>query len=190
VFIDGFPALTAEFELDIVDLSTVEGIEVYPGLASVPAPFQAPRAQHRCGVVAVWSRPAPLRAGKRRTEQPVRVATLVERGAVYAAADVDEPARLVVEASPEPVYPEASWKAGVGGEVVIEVVVDTLGRAESGSVSIVTESTPAFGIAAREAIRESVFTVAFKGGRRVRQVVHVPVVFLPGSGGRSDPGSR
>lgn len=182
VFVDGFPATAGEFELDIIDLSTVEGIEIYPGLASVPAEFQATRGQHRCGVIAVWSRPPPLRRIARRADRPAAVETLVGSGRVFRASDVDVAAALVVDESPSPVYPDSAWKQGQGGEVVIEVIVDTLGRVEPASVSIVSETAPAFGAAAREAVRASVFTPAWRAGRRVRQVVHVPVVFRPPGG--------
>ncbi|MBA3890596.1 MAG: TonB family protein [Gemmatimonadaceae bacterium] len=183
VFVDGFPATAGEFELDIIDLSTVEGIEIYPGLASVPAEFQATRGQHRCGVIAVWSRPPRVRRVARRSERPTQVATLVDAGRVYEASDVDVRAMLLADESPAPVYPDSHWNAGVGGEAIIEVIVDTLGRVEPASVSVVSETSPAFGAAAREAVRSSVFAPALKGGRRVRQVVHVPVAFgrQPGS---------
>lgn len=39
---------------DVVDPAGVLGVEVYPGLATVPAEFLAPGA--RCGVVAIWTR--------------------------------------------------------------------------------------------------------------------------------------
>jgi hypothetical protein len=39
---------------EIVDPSAVEGIEVYPGLGSVPAEFSSPEA--RCGTVVIWTR--------------------------------------------------------------------------------------------------------------------------------------
>lgn len=58
VFIDGSPASAGEFDVDIVDLQSVEGIEVYSGSASIPPEFAGPRDMDRCGVIAIWSRPA------------------------------------------------------------------------------------------------------------------------------------
>jgi hypothetical protein len=58
VFMDGFPATAGEFDLDMIDLATVEGIEVYSGLGSLPPEFSGPRDLDRCGVIAIWSRPA------------------------------------------------------------------------------------------------------------------------------------
>lgn len=39
---------------EVVDPASVEGIEVYPGLGSVPAEFSSPEA--RCGTVVIWTR--------------------------------------------------------------------------------------------------------------------------------------
>lgn len=39
---------------EFVDPVSVEGIEVYPGLGSVPAEFSSPQA--RCGTVVIWTR--------------------------------------------------------------------------------------------------------------------------------------
>jgi hypothetical protein len=58
VFVDGSPATAGEFDLDIIDLQSVEGIEVYSGSSSIPPEFSGPRDLDRCGVIAVWSRPA------------------------------------------------------------------------------------------------------------------------------------
>lgn len=58
VFVDGSPATAGEFDLDIIDLQSVEGIEVYSGSSSIPPEFAGPRDLDRCGVIAIWSRPA------------------------------------------------------------------------------------------------------------------------------------
>ena len=39
---------------DLVNLSDLEGLEIYRGLAGVPAEFFTPDA--RCGVIAIWTR--------------------------------------------------------------------------------------------------------------------------------------
>jgi hypothetical protein len=57
IFVDGFlmnrmaGAISVD---DVVSPASVEGIEVYRGLASMPAEFLTPEA--RCGVVAIWTR--------------------------------------------------------------------------------------------------------------------------------------
>jgi hypothetical protein len=57
VFVDGFlmnRLSTAVSVDDLVSPGAVEGIEVYGGIASIPAEFLT--AQARCGVVAIWTR--------------------------------------------------------------------------------------------------------------------------------------
>lgn len=56
VWIDGTPASPIEFNLDAILPQTVEGIEIYSGVASVPAELMAGRFRGQCGVVAVWTR--------------------------------------------------------------------------------------------------------------------------------------
>jgi outer membrane receptor for ferrienterochelin and colicin len=62
IFVDGFllngrSRLTGDTEFtidDAVSPASIEGIEVYRGLSSVPAEFLNPDS--RCGVVVVWTR--------------------------------------------------------------------------------------------------------------------------------------
>lgn len=67
VFVDGSPASAGEFDVDIIDLRSVEGVEVYAGATEVPPEFMGPRDLDGCGVIAIWSRPARPRP-KRGTE--------------------------------------------------------------------------------------------------------------------------
>jgi hypothetical protein len=53
IFMDGRPAGEVRID-DLVHPLDVEGIEVYPGLATVPAEFYD--WDSRCGVVAIWTR--------------------------------------------------------------------------------------------------------------------------------------
>lgn len=58
VYVDGFKlnsSRSGEVAVDeTVSPRSVEGIEVYRGLSSVPAPFMNPEAH--CGVIAIWTR--------------------------------------------------------------------------------------------------------------------------------------
>lgn len=56
VWIDGTPAGVAEFNLDAIPPQTVEGVEIYSGVATVPAELMAGRARGQCGVIVVWTR--------------------------------------------------------------------------------------------------------------------------------------
>jgi protein TonB len=80
-------------------------------------------------------------------------------------------------ATPQPVYPARLREAGVEGSVVVQVVVDTMGRAEPASVRVLQHSESGFDAAALEAIRGARFRPARVWGRAVRVLVQVPVAF-------------
>lgn len=177
VFIDGFPASAGVMDLDMLDLASVEGIEVYSGVATVPPEFTAARGTHGCGVIAVWSRPARKR---RRIEggESANLEQLLASRAVYTADQVEEAAR-VAEGSVSPLYPDSLWRAHISGSVVAEFVVDTAGAMEAGSLRIVSTTHPFFAGAVKAALEDGVFRSAFLGGKPVRQIVQLPFVFEP-----------
>ena len=78
VYVDGVPANAGPFDLDLIDLGSVEGIEVYGGLGSVPGEFAAARGD-RCGVIAIWSRLPPPRSSSRRDRGSERIKSLLHR---------------------------------------------------------------------------------------------------------------
>lgn len=80
-------------------------------------------------------------------------------------------------AAPQPVYPALLREAGVEGVVVVQVVVDTIGRAEPGSVRVLQHSEVGFDASAIAAIRGARFRPARVWGRPVRVLVQVPVAF-------------
>jgi hypothetical protein len=61
VFFDGVPASAGPFDVDMIDLKGVEGIEIYSGSSTIPPEFTGPRDLDRCGVIAIWSRPSRAR---------------------------------------------------------------------------------------------------------------------------------
>ena len=65
----------------------------------------------------------------------------------------------------------------LAGRVVVEVVVDTLGRAEPGSVAIVASSNQGFDPPARDYVRHALFRPARVHGRAVRVLVRLPIDF-------------
>jgi TonB family protein len=180
VFVDGFPATAGEFDLDMLDLGGVEGIEVYGGISSVPPEFSGVREQSvHCGVIAVWSRPSRPRqreAAPAEVQAPVEVASLAD---VLTRGEVEVPARLA-SGSPPPVYPDSLLRAHVAGRVVIEVVVDTLGAPDLSTLAVLASSHERFTAAVRGALAGARFTPAMAGGRRVRQYVQLPYTFTPG----------
>jgi len=177
VFIDGFPASAGPFDLDMVNLKSIEGIEVYSGAASIPMELIGPRGLEQCGVIAIWSRPADTRrAASTRTPPTVDVQPLIESHDVRLANEVDTEARYL-PGSAEPLYPDSLWRAHVDGHVVAQFVVDSGGAVEAGTVTIVSSSHPAFAAAVRAAVPAARFEPAEAGGRHVRQLVQLPFNF-------------
>jgi len=176
VFVDGFPASAGEFDVDIIDPATVEGVEIYMGMLTVPAELSAPRGLEHCGVIAVWSRPFRPKPRPAKTVSPAELQRMVETAVVYTADEVDRPARIEGD-SYAPLYPDSLWRTGTGGQAMVEFVVDAYGRVDMRFFSIISASHPAFGEAVREALGRARFVPATKGGRRVRQLVQLPTRF-------------
>jgi len=104
---------------------------------------------------------------------------------VYAPAMVEErPERI---GGPEPRYPDMLRQAGIEGEVVIECVIDTLGRTEPGSIRVLSSTHILFERPARDVIAASVFRPARLDGRPVRVRVQLPIIFRMAHGGNAAP---
>ena len=175
VFLDGSPATAGEFDLDIIDPSTVEGIEIYPDMMSVPPELLGPRDLDQCGVIAIWSRPfRPRPRPPRRTGADP--AQLVADHLAFTEGDVDVPARLQA-GSGFPFYPDSLWEAGVEGRAVLEFVVDSTGSLIAETIRIVSTTHPLFAAAARDALLSAAFVPAMRRGQRVAQLVQLPFVF-------------
>lgn len=177
-YMDGFPAVSGPMDLDMIDLSGVEGIEVYGGMSSIPAEFMSVVGGESCGVIAVWSRPTRPRKQRNDQKGDVDLEKLLASRAVYTSDQVDDPARLS-SGSATPIYPDSLWRAGVGGRVVAEFVVDPEGLIEPGSLRIVTATQPYFASAVTGALGTAVFRAAMLAGKPVRQIVQLPFVFSP-----------
>lgn len=94
---------------------------------------------------------------------------------VLLAGEVDEPAAVL---SPQaPVYPPTLASAGITGRVSLSFVVDTLGRAEEGSIRILSSTLPSFEEAARTSVAGTTYRPARSRGQRVRQLVQQSVLF-------------
>jgi len=178
VFVDGFPAAAGVVDLDMFDLKSVDGIEVYHGMASVPPEFVTGRGLERCGVVAIWSRPyrpkaRPVVAAANKSKELER---LVASMTVYTVDQVDTPAALIA-GSAAPEYPDSLRAEGVPGRVVIEVVVNVDGTLDGESVTLVSSTHPLFTGSVQQALATAKFRAATLNARPVRQVLHIPFVF-------------
>ena len=112
-----------------------------------------------------------IEGGVRVDEVPEVIATAVPGTGmvpVYRAEELRETARLITQEPPA--YPPVLRAAGIEGFVRLQFIVDTLGRVEPASVSVVESSDPAFERAARQSLPGARFSPARFGGRAVRQL--------------------
>jgi protein TonB len=119
----------------------------------------------------------PIAPGE-RTEPflPVRVVVGLGMDSASAAGPLDwraveEPPALL--AGRPPAYPELLRAAGIEGRVVLEVVIDTLGRAE-GAARVVESSNRGFEAAARAYVQGALFRPGRVGGGRAVRVLPEP----------------
>jgi TonB family protein len=94
---------------------------------------------------------------------------------VYSEAAVDERAEIL--SAPPLEYPPALRQAGLQGRVIVQAVIDTLGRAEPASLKVIARPNTAFDQSARDYVLHAVFRPARVKGRAVRVLVKVPVHF-------------
>jgi protein TonB len=99
----------------------------------------------------------------------------VPAGAVYVAADLDEPAQVIFQ--PAPRYPPILEEAGVSGAVAFQFVIGPQGKVEPGSVEVMQSTDSAFIQAALESILHASFRPARYGGRPVRQLATETIRF-------------
>lgn len=97
-------------------------------------------------------------------------------GGVVGEHAVDRAPSLSGAAQP-PRYPAPLRDMGVEGRVVVELVVDTLGRAELDEVRVVSTSHALFAQAVRDALPRYRFTPGELSGRKVRTRVQIPFDF-------------
>lgn len=196
VWLDGVAMPAAEVDLDAFPTSTLQGIELYLGSSSAPADFTANGGLSSCGSILLWSRgrdtePPPTRANRNNVD----LEGLIESLTVFAANQVTEPAELVDTSAFDVRYPQDLYAEGVGGTVVAEFVVDTSGRIEKQTFSIVTATNSRFSAAVERAMGSARYTPAKKDGRPVRQAVQQSFSFVrnqqkPGQVSKQFTGSR
>jgi TonB family protein len=100
---------------------------------------------------------------------------------LYGAASKDlrfVPAVLTVQ--PVFDYPRVLRDAGIGGRVLLQFVIDTLGRVEPASIEVLETADQAFTESARSGMLEAQFRPAHYGDRPVRQLTKMPVSFRIG----------
>jgi protein TonB len=94
---------------------------------------------------------------------------------VYAEAVVEEKPEML--SGPQPEYPQLLRTAGIEGQVLVQVVIDTMGRAEPNSLKIIRSPNPGFDQAVKSAVMRALFRPARVHGRAVRVLVAIPYNF-------------
>lgn len=102
----------------------------------------------------------------------------------FATADVGvmtvdqvDRAAYLLPGSGRPVFPEALRSAGLAGDVLVQFVIDTTGRADIRTLTIIASTNDRFTESVKRALEKARFAPAEFGGRRVRQIVRMPFVF-------------
>jgi TonB family protein len=104
-------------------------------------------------------------------------------GSSWAAWETAAPEVL---SGPLPVYPELFRQAGIEGRVILEARVDSTGRVQRASISVISATHPGFVEPARQALIATLFRPARVNGRAVLMLVRVPFAFsIRGGTGRA-----
>lgn len=107
-------------------------------------------------------------------------APIATRGAatrdVHTAGSVERIASPIA-GNGSPDYPRPLRNAGMEGSVVVTFVVDTAGRAEPASITIISATHPLFADAVRRWLTRTRYAPAEIDGQRVRQLVQQEVGF-------------
>ena len=99
--------------------------------------------------------------------------------AVWLVQAVTERPRML---RPVPlVYPDSLKRSGIGGDAVVEFVVDTLGRVES-EIRVIETAHPGLAEPARATIRPARFRPGHVNGRKVRVLMTLRFHFAPARG--------
>jgi len=173
-WMDGMPLVGAAFDIDDLEPTTIEAIEVYSSAATVPVEFRGPIRAQGCGSIVIWTREGERRPRRARISAD-SITRLVDAARVFLPQEVDSEARLVD--MPQPQYPDSLFRARAAGAVVAEFIIDANGKIVSESIGVVTSSHVLFGNAVRLALLDATFRAAVRRGHPVAQVMQLPVTF-------------
>ena len=91
-----------------------------------------------------------------------------------------------VLSGPRPTYPDLLRQAGIEGQVVLEARVDSTGRVQRASITVVSATNPGFVESARQSLLATLFRPARVNGHAVATLVRVPFAFsIRGGTGRA-----
>ncbi|HEX6575172.1 MAG TPA: TonB family protein [Gemmatimonadaceae bacterium] len=177
VWLDGLPMGAGEVDLDAFSPTSIHGIELYLGSTTAPMGYIANRDQSSCGTILLWSRGPDTDPIRKSSGQRFDLERMVASLKVYTADQVDQPVAPDPDYQMRVEYPAAVYAAGSGGSVVVEFVVDSVGRVEQGTLGIVSSTDPLLSEAVKRAVEGASYTPARLKGTAVRQVVVQPFTF-------------
>jgi periplasmic protein TonB len=100
-----------------------------------------------------------------------------DSGEPMFVSQVDKPA-MARDGNPNPGYPALLESSRIEGRVVVQFVVDTLGRADMHSLKVLESSNELFVQSLESALSKWRFYPAEAGGRKVKQIVQLPLRFV------------
>lgn len=159
------------FDVDGISPMSLMGVEVFSLFSGLPIEYQSNEGS-ACGVVALWTR-----RGVDVWEDAMIPSSVADPSSVRLASEVDAPARVAEGATFAPVYSAPARAEGVAGTVLVELVVDTSGAVERGTVGVVAASSPELVDGVLRAASRLRFEPARHGGRPVRQLVQLAAEF-------------
>lgn len=86
----------------------------------------------------------------------------------------EKPERL---AGPPPVYPPLLQQAQIEGTVMVQAIIDTMGRVEPNSVKVISTANPGFNESAKQTVLKSLFRPARVYGKAVRVLIQIPITY-------------
>lgn len=94
---------------------------------------------------------------------------------VFMEAIVEE--KPAVLSGPTLQFPELLRQAQIQGRVLVQAIIDTLGRAEPPSVKVLQSPNPGFDQSAKSYVLKALFRPARVHGRAVRVLIQIPIDF-------------
>jgi len=75
------------------------------------------------------------------------------------------------------VYPPLLMQAGIEGTVMVQAIIDTMGRVEPNSLKITQTANAGFNESAKQTVVKSLFRPARVYGKAVRVLIQLPVTY-------------
>jgi len=105
----------------------------------------------------------------------LRTGVKKETSEVFMESSVEEPPEVL--SGPTLRYPAWLREQGIQGRVVVQFIVDSLGRAEPSSIKVIETPNAGFDSTAAHYVRHARFKPGIVHGRPVRVLINLPIDF-------------